>query len=179
MKDAAEDLQAKEQADASAREAARGAPHNLELQAAAVAAAAALAQAQDNLFTAVELQANTLAAKLKGVTCGTKDDYRVKEAEEDLWAAERADASAQEAARGAPQDPGLQAAAAAAAAAAAVARDAHGKAQQQKAYTAKGKQSGSRNGHPAKGPNTQACRGCGKLGGSAHTLPPHTNLTHL
>ena len=57
--------------------------------------------------------------------------------------------------------------------------NAHGNAQQQKAYTAKGKQSGSRNGHPAKGPNTQACRGCGKLGGSAHTLPPHTNLTHL
>ena len=173
--DAAEDLCAAEQACASAQEAARGAPHNLEVQAALEAAELELAEMEDRFATAKAQQAATREGKVKGGGCGGKDDFRVHDAAVDLQAKEQANASAQEAACSVQQDPGLQAVAAAAAVAAAVARDAHGKAQQQKAQACKGKQSGGRNGgrnsHPAKGPNTQACKGCGKLGGSWRSCP--------
>jgi hypothetical protein len=167
VRDAAVNLQAKEQAceqaeasarEASAQEAAGGAPQDPGLQAAAAAAAAAAAVARDALGEAKQQQAHTSEGKANGgrrsSKCGTKDDYRVRDAAAILQAKEQAweqaeasarEASAQEAACGAPQDPGLQAAAAAAAAAAAVARDAHGKAKQQQARTSEGRQTGGRN----------------------------------
>ena len=108
-------------------------------------------------------------------TYGGENDKRFVDATIALQAAERAHKSVQEAACGAPQDAGLQAAAAAAAAAVAVARDAHGKAQQQKARTSKGKQTGGNKGgnnhRVAKGPNTQKCGGCGELGGQWRSCP--------
>ena len=169
--DAAEDLCAAEQACASAQEAARGAPHNLEVQAALEAAELELAEMEDRFATAKAQQAATREGKVKAGGCGGKDDFRVHDAAVDLQAKEQPNASAQEAAFSVPQDPGLQAVAAAAAAALDLAQAAHQTAQQQKAQACKGKQSGGRNGHPAKGPNTQACKGCGKLGGSWRTCP--------
>ena len=171
VKDAAVDLQAKEQAHESAQEAACGAPQDKGLQAAAAAAAAALELAQAAHQTALQQQALTLEGKLKGARTGGEDDFRVKDAAVHLQAKELAHESAQEATCGAPQDPGLQAAAAAAAAAVAVARDAYGKAQQQKARTSKGKQTGGNNHRTAKGPNTQKCGGCGELGGQWRSCP--------
>ena len=156
------------------REAEKKAAREAKKAAEAAALEAAeleLAEVEDRFATAKALQAATREGKLKGASCGGKDDYRVHDAAVDLQAKEQANASAQEAARSVPQDPGLQAAAAAAAVAAAVARDAHGNAQQQKAHTCEGKQSGGRNRQPAKGPNSQACRGCGTLGGSWSSCP--------